>query len=389
MVDRIWLDVPYSEKDQAKTAGARWDPTAKRWYAPRKGMTALEPWTAASDVPDLLPGEDRTLGQGLFVDLVPSSCWFTNVRSCVTPRDWERLRRMITRRAGMRCEACGAGEDRTVQRWLEAHERWVYEDVARVQGLKRLICLCTDCHTVTHNGYAQVRGLEAKAFAHLVKVTGMSRAEARRHIDMAFTVWDVRSATTWTLDLSILTDPGITLKRPPSAAERPGVATTTLAAERGAPPPARARVDTGEIVARIAVERGIALPEAAPASPQPAPTTPSQPAVPGPRDEDSASFLQRLFRRAKGQPPQPEARAALLTFPRAEGAGARTVLTIRAICGVVSLGGRLSHARRNGFTDGCNGLAAKSTNSMAAFHGSALNTIWEAMRRHAVRTRGS
>lgn len=30
MQQRIWLDVPYSEKDQAKAAGARWDPDAKR-----------------------------------------------------------------------------------------------------------------------------------------------------------------------------------------------------------------------------------------------------------------------------------------------------------------------------------------------------------------------
>ncbi|WP_229322637.1 DUF5710 domain-containing protein [Streptomyces sp. UNOC14_S4] len=28
MVDRIWLDVPYSQKDEAKAAGARWDPAA-------------------------------------------------------------------------------------------------------------------------------------------------------------------------------------------------------------------------------------------------------------------------------------------------------------------------------------------------------------------------
>ncbi|WP_392873811.1 DUF5710 domain-containing protein [Streptomyces sp. LN499] len=120
MVERIWLDVPYAEKDQAKKAGARWNPAATRWYAPCEGMTMLEPWAAAPDVADLLPGEDRTLGNGLFVALVPSSCWFTNVRSCVSPRDWKRLRRMITRRAGgraggragMRCEAGGAGEDR-------------------------------------------------------------------------------------------------------------------------------------------------------------------------------------------------------------------------------------------------------------------------------------
>ncbi|MGW0778597.1 DUF5710 domain-containing protein [Streptomyces sp. NPDC002835] len=66
MVDRIWLDVPYGEKDQAKAAGAQWEPAAKRWNAPRKGMTALEPWAAVPDVPDLLPGEDRTQGELVF-----------------------------------------------------------------------------------------------------------------------------------------------------------------------------------------------------------------------------------------------------------------------------------------------------------------------------------
>ena len=80
---RIWLDVPYQEKDQAKALGARWDPAAKRWYAPRAGIGGLRRWEALPDVPTPLPGEDRSFGSGLFVDLVPSSCWFTNVRSCV------------------------------------------------------------------------------------------------------------------------------------------------------------------------------------------------------------------------------------------------------------------------------------------------------------------
>ncbi len=31
---RVWLDVPYEEKDAAKAGGARWDPQALRWYAP-------------------------------------------------------------------------------------------------------------------------------------------------------------------------------------------------------------------------------------------------------------------------------------------------------------------------------------------------------------------
>lgn len=150
--DRVWLDVPYAEKDEAKAQGARWDPAARRWYAPQPGMTALERWQALPDVPDLLPGEDRNFGSGLFVDLVPSSCWFTNVRSCVGQRDWERLRRMIINRAGRRCEECHRGEDRESRRWLEVHERWAYDDKAKVQALRRLICLCTDCHTATHFG---------------------------------------------------------------------------------------------------------------------------------------------------------------------------------------------------------------------------------------------
>ena len=120
---RAWLDVPFSEKDEAKALGARWDPSAKCWFAPRPGLAGLDRWAPAPEVPDLLPGEDRGFGSGLFVELVPSSCWFTNVRSSVAACDWERLRRMIRRRADHCCEICRAGDDRETRRWLEAHER--------------------------------------------------------------------------------------------------------------------------------------------------------------------------------------------------------------------------------------------------------------------------
>ncbi len=49
---------------QAKRVGALWDQAERRWYAPRPGIEDLERW---------LP----------FVDLVTSSCWFTNVRPCL------------------------------------------------------------------------------------------------------------------------------------------------------------------------------------------------------------------------------------------------------------------------------------------------------------------
>jgi hypothetical protein len=230
----VWLDVPFADKDEAKRSGARWDPKARRWYASSANPEAVARWAAKPPIPDLLPGEDRSLGSGLFVDLVPSSCWFTNVRSCVVPADWERLRRMIITRAHRRCEVCGAEPYPEIKVWLEAHERWTFDSGSRVQRLARLICLCTPCHTVTHYGLATVRGREDEAFAHLVAVTGMTEAEARRHVDNAFQVWQRRSLITWSLDLSILTDAGVTLAPPPAAGERATIAADTLAA---APPP--------------------------------------------------------------------------------------------------------------------------------------------------------
>ncbi|WP_218604075.1 DUF5710 domain-containing protein [Pseudonocardia abyssalis] len=217
---RTYLDVPFTEKDAAKALGARWDPAARRWYDPSPPTAGLAPWAALSPVPDLLPGEDRSFGAGLFVDMVPRSCWFTNVRTCVSPQDWERIRRMITRRAGQRCEACGAVEDRSTARRLEAHERWAYDARAAVQALRRLICLCSDCHISTHLGYANVTGRADHALAHLRAVTGMTEAEISRHVQAAGDLWTSRSARQWSLDLSMLTDTGVSLARPEKAADR-------------------------------------------------------------------------------------------------------------------------------------------------------------------------
>ncbi len=79
------LDVAYADKDTAKAMGARWDGAARRWFALPGRVDQLTAWAAAPALPDPLPGEDRAFGAGLFVDLIPTSCWFTNVRACVRP----------------------------------------------------------------------------------------------------------------------------------------------------------------------------------------------------------------------------------------------------------------------------------------------------------------
>lgn len=225
----LWLDVPIEEKEEAKALGARWDPAARRWYAPRLDMPGLDRWQPLPDLPDLLPGEDRSFGgSGLFVDLVPRSCWFTQARSCVSRRDWERLRRMVTNRAGHCCEVCHRGEDRGSRRWLEVHERWAFDDERRVQTLRRLICLCTDCHTTTHYGLAGLNDKGEQAFQHLCAITGMSEDEAMRHVITATGLYRERSDFQWELNLSVLTDAGITVQQPPRAEERASIARSKL-----------------------------------------------------------------------------------------------------------------------------------------------------------------
>jgi hypothetical protein len=203
-------------------------PTIRRWYSPAPAVTDLALWAALPDIPDLLPEEDRSLGSGLFIDLVPSSCWFTNVRSCVIPKDWDRLRRMITTRAGERCEACGQTSHPPIERRLEAHERWIYDEPTGVQTLRRLICLCSQCHTVTHFGLAQIKGQADEALAHLRAVTGMTDQQARAHRSDAFALWRARSTREWVLDLGMLTTAGVTLALPPGSSDRVHIAEQTL-----------------------------------------------------------------------------------------------------------------------------------------------------------------
>jgi hypothetical protein len=213
--DRIWLDVPYADRRAADRAGAIYDPVRKSWYAPRPGISALTVW---SQLPEVLAGEDRTFGQGLFVDLIPKTSWFANVRAVVSERDWHRIRKMARRRAGDRCEACGARQAKAVKRYLECHERFSYHGSGGtgLQMLQRLICLCSDCHRATHYGHTALSGpqAEAGAQAHLMRVTGMSPAQLQAHLDEAWRIWEQRSVRQWTVDLSIISRAGVAVSDP-------------------------------------------------------------------------------------------------------------------------------------------------------------------------------
>jgi hypothetical protein len=137
----------------------------------------------------------------LTIELVPKTCWYSNVRSHVSREEWDRLRHAVYRAAGNACEICGGRGSR----WpLECHEVWRYDDELHVQKLERLIGLCPQCHEVKHIGLAGVRGRQGKALAHLARVNGWSQEDARLYLEACFEQWSRRSQHEWTLDISYL-----------------------------------------------------------------------------------------------------------------------------------------------------------------------------------------
>ena len=139
----------------------------------------------------------------LFVDLIPTSAWFSNLRSELTPDEWKLVKTATYRAAGYRCEKCsGRGSEHPV----ECHERWHFDMQAGVQTLLGTIALCPDCHEATHFGYARVKGRGDVARATLMRVNGWTRDEADRHISAAMAEGKRRSAVTWTLDARWLID---------------------------------------------------------------------------------------------------------------------------------------------------------------------------------------
>ena len=98
-------------------------------------------------------------------ELVPDSCWYSNLRSILKPKAWDIIRKEAYARADGKCMICG----RKVTR-LEAHERWSYNEQTAIQKLEEVIAVCHSCHSVIHIGRTQLLGDEEKAIRHFCKV---------------------------------------------------------------------------------------------------------------------------------------------------------------------------------------------------------------------------
>lgn len=123
IMEKIYLNVPYFQKDDVKSRGAKWDAERKKWYVlSSANLAPFQPWLPSSAV------EERHLT----IELVPNTCWYSNVRSNVAKKDWDTLRYHTYKQASHRCEICGGvGQQHPV----ECHEIWDYDDQQHIQTL--------------------------------------------------------------------------------------------------------------------------------------------------------------------------------------------------------------------------------------------------------------
>lgn len=137
----------------------------------------------------------------LEIELIPKTTFFTNVRSLVTPGEWDIIRKKCYALAGYRCEICnGKGT-----KWpVECHEIWDYNYDTEVQKLIGLIALCPSCHEVKHIGLAKVKGRYNTALKHLMSINNISKSEAEKQVTKAFSIWESRNQVQWKLDTSFL-----------------------------------------------------------------------------------------------------------------------------------------------------------------------------------------
>jgi len=155
--------------------------------------------------PHELPGEDRSYGGNKFyVDLVPKSVWWANLRAMLPPSQWKALSSYAIHRADGACEICGAADR------LEAHERWAFDESTGIQKLMRIVCVCKLCHLSIHIGLADAFGIREDIESHIFRLTLWGKREMKRHIKEARARWEVLSRRAWEVDASPVANAGLT-----------------------------------------------------------------------------------------------------------------------------------------------------------------------------------
>lgn len=142
----------------------------------------------------------------LQIELVPSTCWWTNVRKFVTKKEWDIIRLPVYARANYYCEICG---EQGTKHPVECHEIWSYDEATLTQRLKKFQALCPLCHEVKHIGFAALLGNSERASERFIRINDITIEKAKDVMKVVNKQHGSRSIRDWKLDISHLSTFGL------------------------------------------------------------------------------------------------------------------------------------------------------------------------------------
>lgn len=144
-------------------------------------------------------------GDGIYVDLIPSTCWGVNVVTKISTADMRAMSKIVFDRVGNKCECCTKHTNRP-----QLHERWRYTRSynVNVQQLVRLMCVCKPCMDLTYlTNYKY--GIECTSndniYQSIATINKLAIRDVRTMIRLAHETYEYRNNYDWTLNLNILT----------------------------------------------------------------------------------------------------------------------------------------------------------------------------------------
>ncbi len=133
-------------------------------------------------------------------EIIPTGAWGFNLRTQLSKRAWDFIRKDAYSKANGKCQICG-----TYRKRLEAHEEWDFNKETKTQRLTGVIALCHSCHQVKHIGRTQAIGEEDKAIAHFKRVNNTDYQGYIKALKEANDKnIELSSVYEWLLDLSYL-----------------------------------------------------------------------------------------------------------------------------------------------------------------------------------------
>ena len=202
----VYLNVPYADRKIVKELGGCWDAKIKKWYC-LEDNELCSLYDIYKEIEII--GEDRNYGSNtLYIDMIPKTTYFKNVRSLFTDCDWNLIRHHIYERVNNKCECCGKKR----MKYLDAHERWEFDEEKQIQKLVRIIALCKLCHSATHYGHSRRTKNIEKINSHIKKINNYNDDELKTHIDNSYKIWKERNKIKWKLDFSILINSGFKIR---------------------------------------------------------------------------------------------------------------------------------------------------------------------------------